>query len=191
MAQKRKPDQKKLIAETALALADKAGWAYVTVDDIAKKSKAKIDGDIYDILHDVLTRLEQQTATDVAKRLGDNWRDNLFEVLMTRFDLVQQHRFAYASIPALFKKDPKQAARFAKGFYDTMKGMLELAGFEKNCLQPLHLVALAAAYATIVDAWMKDDSRDLTKTMAMIDKRLGQFEKVVERSAKFTAKKAS
>ena len=191
MAQKRKPDQKKLIAETALALAEKAGWAYVTVDDIAKKSKAKIDGDIYDILQDVLTRLEQQTADDVASRLGDHWRDNLFEVLMTRFDLAQKHRHAYASIPDLFKKHPQQAPRFAKRFYDTMKGMLELSGFEKSCLQPLHLAALAAAYATIVDAWIKDDSADLTKTMAMIDKRLGQFEKLVERSAKFTAQKAS
>jgi len=186
MAQKRKPDQTKLIAEAALALAAKSGWEAVTFKDIAKKAKvsaAAVEGafsDVWDILQWVLKKLEKDTQAAVEDYLGDDWRDNLAEILMMRFELAQAHRDAYTSIAPAALRNPQLVRRFAKGFYRTLERMLELAGLQKSKCQPLSVTAFGAVYISLADTWSKDTTRDLSKTMAAIDKRLDILEQVME-----------
>ena len=79
MAQKRKTDQSKLAASTAL-----------------------------------LKKLEEKTARAVKGNLGDNWRDNLFEILMTRLELAAPHKKAYAAIPGALRREPREIQKFAR-----------------------------------------------------------------------------
>ena len=124
----------------------------------------------------MLRKLEAKTAHDVKERLGDQWRDNLFEILMTRLDLVSPDKKVYASIPSALRKEPKEIPKFAKLFFKTMHNLLKLA---KAPAQPHHTAAFSVLYATVVDTFLKDDTRDHAKTMAAIDKRLGLFEQFV------------
>lgn len=182
MAQKRKTEQSKLIAEAALALADRGGWGSLTFAAIARKGKVKQTdiekkfSDIWDILAFVLQDLETETARTVDGYLGDSWRDNIMEILMTRFDIAARHRGAFSSLAKDLPKQPKALRRFARTFYDTMGRMLEKAGLPAAPLRPLQVAAFGALYVSIVDVWIKDDTRDQSKTMAAIDKRLGLFD---------------
>lgn len=182
MAQKRKTEQSKLIAEAALALADRGGWGSLTFAAIARKAKVKQTdiekkfSDIWDILAFVLRNLEDETARTVDGYLGDNWRDNIMEILMTRFDIAARHRGAFSSLAKDLPKQPKALRRFVRTFYDTMGRILEKAGLPVSPLRPLQVAAFGAFYVSIVDVWIKDDTRDQSKTMAAIDKRLGFFD---------------
>lgn len=185
MAQKRKTEQSEFIAQAALSLADKTGWKSLTLKTIAKKAKlpekavAAQFKDTWAILRHVLQKLEKDTAKNVQKRLGKNWRDNLFEILMTRFDLAQKHRAAFKSLPHAFIEHPRTAAHFVKPFYKTMQGMLELSGMKKSRCRQAHIAVFTLLYLSVVDAWMKDDTADLSKTMAATDKRLEMFESLI------------
>lgn len=186
MAQKRKSDQTKLIAEAALSLADKAGWDHLTFKDIAKKAKVKISDveaqfqDVWEILKWVLKKLESDTKEAVEDHLGSDWRDNLAEILMMRFELAQAHRKAYASLAKSFARHPQAAPRFVRGFYGMLDHSLKLAGLSKKLCQPVCVAGLGAVYLSLVDVWMKDTTPDLSKTMAAIDRRLDFFAQALE-----------
>jgi AcrR family transcriptional regulator len=182
MAQKTTSHQTKL-AEAALSLAAKRDWDSLAIKDIAKKAKVSVKAaektfpDIWELLKWIFKKLENDTKNLVKKQLGGDWRDNLGEILMTRFDLAQQHRAAYLSLLPAFLRNPQQAPRFARQFYRMLDDTLRLAGLEKKLCQPVCVAGLGAVYLSLVDAWSRDDTPDMSKTMAAIDRRLDLFAK--------------
>ena len=196
MAQKKKQNQTKVkkqrksadirpdVVETALALVEVRGWDHVTLEDIAtegghseKAVKALFD-DIWDILIYVLQDIADKTKAEVAEYLTDDWRENAMEILMTRFDLAQDHRAAFKRLPRDLAKHPRTVRRLARRFYDTMRDMMLLAGFPAEDINPATNSAFGLMYISVVDTWSKDDTPDMSRTMAAIDKRLGYFERV-------------
>jgi hypothetical protein len=125
----------------------------------------------------LIRQIEEKTARAVKSNLGDNWRDNLFEIIMTRIDLAAPHKKKFAALRDEFRRDPKAIPTFARTYVGTMKRMLKLA--EAPAL-PHHVAAFSVLYATIIDTFLKDDTRDHAKVMAALDKRLGYFEQFVD-----------
>ncbi len=185
MPQKRKPDQSKVIITAALDLADRIGWDHMTLQDIARKIKTsesainKIFPHPHNILREVLKNIDTETEKDVKKRLGTHWRDNLFEILMTRFDLLQKHRKGFLTILPMVMRAPETGLHLSKHFYETMDRMLLLAGLPKKLIQPAYTMALGALYLSITHVWSRDETPDLAKTMAVIDRRLNILEQFI------------
>jgi AcrR family transcriptional regulator len=186
MAQKRKSDQTETIAEAALSLAEKTPWDRLTFKDIAKKAKVKVAdveaqfSDAWDILKWVLKSNEAKAKEQVEDYLGDDWRDNLAEIFMMRFELAQAHRKAFAALPKAFLRHPEVSPRFARGFYRMLDRALVLAGVSKKLCQPALVMALGLVYLSVADAWLKDDTQDLSRTMATIDRRLDLYAKLLD-----------
>jgi len=194
MAQKRKRYQRKSphiardpkIISTALALADEKGWASVTLREISKRSKLPIWDiaerypQVSDILRHVLKDLSAQIEAEAGAHMTDSWRENLQELLMLRLELTNKNRGGYASLPDLARKDPLTALEFAPMLLDTADSMLKLA---KAPIPETYSVAFkvlfSALYLSIIDAWRQDETKDLSKTMAVIDRRLAMFEKAL------------
>jgi ubiquinone biosynthesis protein COQ9 len=180
MAQKRKTGQSKLIAEAALNLADERGWTGLTLQDVARKARlspeavARVFPDTWAILLYVLKDLDGRTANAAETDSSAPWRDNLFEIMMARLEMMNAHRATFVSILPALLKNPQTAPRFARPVYDSMQMMLELAGAPAT---PMHAAAFGAAYLAIIDAWRRDDTPDLSKTMAAADRYLGMFER--------------
>lgn len=187
MAQKRKTDQTEKLAEAALFLAAKKGWGRVLVKDIAKKAKVPLKKaeatfrDDWDALLWVLKKMNDESIAVIPR--GGSWRDKLFDVTMTRFDLAQAHRDAFTRLPRDFAKHPKALHRFAKPFCRAMEDMLHAVGLKKSKRTPALVAAFGLIYLSVTHVWSQDDTRDLAKTMAALDKRLGLFEQLVEFSA--------
>lgn len=155
MAQKRKTDQTKLTG----------------------RSGPKMNTGALARLKALLEKIEEKTARGVKGHLGKNWRDNLFEVMMTRVELATPHRKFLSGVPAAFRKQPDAIPEFACIFWKTMKNILKLA---RAPARPHHVAAFGVLYVSVVDTFLKDETPDHAKTMAALDKRLGLFEQVVE-----------
>jgi DNA-binding transcriptional regulator YbjK len=179
MPQKKKTSQPQRIAAAALALAEKDGWGGIYPGKTAKKAKLPVAAvtrafpDVWALLLHILGDLDAQVEAE-AETSGAAWRDDLFEILMARFDLMQAHRSAYAAILPALLKAPQTAPRFAKRHLTAMQRMLEQAEAPAT---PIHAAALGAMYLALADTWKKDESPDLSKTMAAVDKALGGFER--------------
>jgi AcrR family transcriptional regulator len=193
MAQKKQQNQTKVkktrksedirpaVAKAALDLAAVRGWDHVTLQDIATESglsekaiKAVFD-DIWDILAYVLQDIADKTTAEVKDYLTDDWPENTMEILMTRFDLAQDHRAAFKRLPRDLAKHPRTMRRLARRFYNTMREILLLASFPAEDINPATVSGFGLLYVSIVDTWSKDETPDMSRTMAAIDKRLGYF----------------
>lgn len=124
----------------------------------------------------LLDALDKKVARAAKPRLGGSWRDDLFEVVMTRLELAAKDRKILATVPTELIQHPGQAPRFARHFFSTMQDILKMANAPSR---PHHVAAFAVLAGSMIDVFLKDTTKDLSKTMAALDRRLEWFEKFV------------
>jgi len=110
--------------------------------------------------------------------LQDPIKDRLFEIFMSRLDVLQAHRHAFLHIQAHFKTHPTQAGAHLCQAQKSMGQILHLAGLDQT--PPLGLLkqkALLGVYVYVLQTWRHDTSPDLSKTMAELDKALTWLER--------------
>lgn len=176
-----KADFKETVIETALTLAEQLGWAHVTLADIAQESGYSLAelsdhfADKNDIVAIYERRLNRRVLENAAA--GDSPRDALFDLMMDRFELLNERRAAVLSILSAYKTDPKEALAALPQLGRSMTWILEAAGVDTNGWRGAARVAgLTGVYLSAVRAWMQDESADLAKTMAALDKGLARAE---------------
>ena len=104
-------------------------------------------------------------------------RDRLFDVLMRRFDALNPHKAAITGILRETLFDPAAASVLAPRFIRSMAWMLEAAGLSSAELGGrLRVNGLALLYINALRVWLGDDSQDMAKTMAALDKGLRRAE---------------
>jgi AcrR family transcriptional regulator len=114
-------------------------------------------------------------------------RDRLFDMLMRRFDALKPHRTALNAIRRAGLRDPLMALVLGPGLMRSMAAMLEAAGVPaRGGPGAVRQNALAAIYAAVSRVFDKDDSADLSKTMAALDSRLKTAERWAQTIDKYT-----
>lgn len=72
-----------------------------------------------------------------------------------------------------------------------MATMLEAAGLSASgCRGMLRVKGLSAIYLSSLKVWLKDESQDMAKTMAALDKKLNQADGLVRRCQDIGSKSA-
>ncbi len=113
--------------------------------------------------------------------LDGSAKDRVFDLLMRRFDRLQQNRDAYLTLLHELPQTPFEAACLTKQLRRSLSLTLETAGISTSGIKGLiRLQGLIGIYLAGLHAWRRDDSADLTKTMAELDKRLAQAVKLTE-----------
>jgi len=105
-------------------------------------------------------------------------KDMLFEVLMARFDILQENRISFIKIFEALKKSPNKAFKLLPSFLESMIITAELAQFNVNGLKgSMRLKGLFFIYFATFYSWIDDKTLSLEKTMNALDKNLDQAEK--------------
>ena len=105
-------------------------------------------------------------------------RDRLFDVLMRRLDEMQPHRAGVARLLEDLPRSPLTALFLAPHLAASMAWMLEAAGLEASGPQGAARVqGLVLVWLATVRAWEKDESPDLSGTMAALDRALDQADR--------------
>lgn len=170
--------------EAALRLAQVQGWDQVTLREIADEAELSYATlyahfmDKTDILVALGRMIDQQVLEGMADISSDaSVRDTLFDILMDRYDALNDHRDGIVAILKSFHLDPKQAVISFPHLCRSMSWMLEAANINTNGLRgAVKVTGLTVIYLRVLRVWMKDDSPDLSKTMAALDKTLGKAE---------------
>ena len=174
------------IIETALRLTEQQGWHALSLMDVAKACDLSLAdvlewfSDKTDLLVGYGRGLDLKTLSDIDKDDGSSpLKDRLFDVLMTRIDLVNENRGAALRILKDVKCDPFSALIVLPHLSHSMQIMLDAAGGQsKGVRGSMRVYGLALCYLNTLRVWFNDDSVDLSKTMAALDKNLGYFENV-------------
>jgi len=121
-------------------------------------------------------QLADQFALEDAPAEGPI-RDRLFDVLMRRFDALNAHRDGVKALLRALPFDPKTALLLACATRNSMRWMLQASGIPATGLRgDLQVKGLTAVWLWGVRAWERDDSADLSQTMAAVDSALGRAE---------------
>lgn len=181
-----KPVRERAVA-AALDLAARMGWDMITLADIADKAHCTLAelSEVFDDKGDILVAYERMIDKKLLEAFAEPdmsspERDRLFDILMERFDILNDHRAALQSILKTIMLDPKQAVIGLPHLGRSMAWILEAAGIDSSGVRgALRVAGLTAVYLYALRAWSNDDSADLSKTMAALDRGLNRAEQCV------------
>ncbi len=171
------------ILAAALDCAAKKGWAEVTLADIAEAAKLPLPdlrnelGSKAEILAGLVRAVDDEVLKRAPKRAeGQPARDALFDIVMSRFDVLGPYKAALKSIHASGPAD----LSLARPLLSSMHWMLEAAGISTDGARgSLRITGLATVYASVFRTWLEDDDPGLAGTMAALDRRLRRAERTL------------
>ena len=110
-------------------------------------------------------------------------RERLFDILMNRFEALQAHRGGVIALLAALRTDPATSLLLYGATLRSMKWLLEAAGIPASgLLGTFRVHGLMAVWLYALRAWERDESADLSGTMAAVDRALDRAMQA-ERSA--------
>lgn len=105
--------------------------------------------------------------------MAETPRERLFDMLMSRFDVLQSHRAGVLALLAALRTDPGTGMLLYGATLRSMKWLLDGAGIPSTGLVgALRVHGLQALWLYAVRAWEGDESADLSATMAAVDRGL-------------------
>jgi AcrR family transcriptional regulator len=173
------------ILAAAFALGAERPWREVTLADIAEKAgitladlKAAFDSKAA-MLSAFSGLVDDEMLRRAPRRTPDQpTRDALFEVIMSRFDVLGPYRVALKSIAGSGPADIAQL----RAIMDSQHWMLAAAGVNTDGPAGLARTAgLATVYASVFRTWLDDEDPGFARTMAALDRRLRRGERALNR----------
>jgi AcrR family transcriptional regulator len=153
-------------------IADKAGVPIAEAHRIYSSKTAVLLGLTRAIDERILTSLDADPLEGSAK-------DRLFDIVMRRFDVLKADRNAYRRLMRQLPATPNAFAALLCQLRRSLSLSLEASGISASGLKGgLRLKGLLAIYVAGLRAFANDESEDLSKTMAEVDKRLGQAQRL-------------
>jgi len=183
----KKADIPKHIVATALELAADRPWAMITARDIAAAAGvplATVQAH-YPTKNAILEAFTRRiTAEVLADENGFDAeelpRDRLFDVLMRRFDALGPYRPGMAAILKNAPGEGLSTVALAPAVREAMGWMLEAAGVPTGGLAgELRIGAVMVVWLATLRVWIRDDSPDLARTMAALDRHLRRADRMV------------
>lgn len=170
----------------AMALAAERPWREVTLTEIAAAAKVSLAqlhgayGSKTAIVAALMRKIDDEVVAGADPSTFDEpVRDRLIDALMRRLDALAPYKTAVGSILRDLGGDPVSALCVLPGFLNSMAWTLEAAGVGSAGLGGrLRVKGLALIYASSLRVWLHDDSPDLGRTMAFLDRRLAQAERL-------------
>jgi len=171
----------KKIAQQTLNILKKKSWNTFSLEQVLKNVKLKKTyiKTKFDLLK-LISKYVDNLLIDKTKSLEkSSSKDMLFEVLMARFDILEENRKAFLEIYKILKKNPQQFIKLLPTFLESMIITAELSKYKVNGLKgTIRLKGLMLVYFITFFQWMEDKDSSLEKTMTALDKNLDQAEKL-------------
>jgi len=174
------------IVDAALDEIEAEGWFAANMPAIAARADVPLGEALLLVpnktclLNAFIDRIDARTLSPVKKLdAADSPRDRLFELTMRRFDALNERRGAVRAVVRGVARDPAAAVAGLCRLQRSFAAMLEAAGISSSGLLGLvRMQGLGGVLACALRAWMDDDSEDLAKTMAALDRALDKAEKL-------------
>lgn len=169
------------LAQAALAFASEQPWREVSMARLAQIAGRPLSEFHPAIPMDAVEAIEAELDRAVSAApvsLDESPRERLFDLCMRRFEAMEPHRAALASIE---RSDPLVQVAVATLSARSARWILGLAGLATAPVDLLRAGPLALILLRARAAWRKDVSGDFARTMVSLDRDLRQAEEAETR----------
>jgi len=188
---KAKTDPRDALIDAAYRLAAEQGWHGLGLGDIAAEANVSLD-ECSALFRDKTTilaasfarvdrlmdeRLAEQGTLDPGAASA---RERLFDVIMTRLEIMQPNRLAMARIAADLQCDPAAMLHLWPQIQRSLNSTLHAAGLDTSGLRGMaRRTGLGVLLSRVRPVWLRDDSPDMGPTMAALDRGLLRIESLL------------
>ncbi|GAN52837.1 TetR family transcriptional regulator [Tanticharoenia sakaeratensis] len=170
------------LLRAAMDQAANRGWRRLSLVDAARDAGLPPDAvrARFPMKTALLLRLGRMADESALRDDGSagTLRERLFDLLMRRFDVLQHYREGVRAVLHALPYDPGLTAFLGLATLDTMRWMAEAAGVNTDGLGGIvRINALVGVWTHTLRAWERDDSPDLSATMAALDQALDRAER--------------
>jgi len=173
------------ILEAGFALFAEQGYARTSMADVAERvgtdlaTVRRAAPDRLGLIDAMSTSVDRAVLSEDAGFSDDeSVRDRLFDLLMRRFDGYRPYRDGLRAASSEIMRDPMTGLYLMARLGRAMAAYLDEAGVgTRGPVGLLRIKALSALWLKTARTFLDDDSEDLSKTMAELDKDLAQAER--------------
>ena len=166
-------------------LIEKKGWSYFSLKNLAKENKSDLESIKFffknksQFLESFSEMIDNKVLANIDKDEfnKNSIKDNLFELIMLRFENLNHYKTGLKILLSDLKKSPVELKKIMKKVLDSMDLFLEIANVKNNYLMDFIKVNIIfIIYSYVFNVWLDDQSSEMSKTMAELDKWLSKAE---------------
>ena len=183
------------VLDAFIGLISERGFVEVTLRDVAAVADLGV-ADLYRLFPDkvalagaFMARIDAAVLAGTPRQADpeETARDRLFDVMMRRYDALKPYRAASGAIRRAGTRDLLLALALGPALRRSMAAMLEAAALPSDGLRgAVRQNGLLAIHYAVARVFDRDDSVDLSKTMAALDSRLKMAERWSQLFEKYT-----
>ncbi len=182
----KRPTNPGRMLDRALGLVAERGWSGTSLAGMAAAAGVPLDTfhrhypSKAAVLRALSKRVDSAMLAGIEPATGEPARDRLFDALMRRFDALNPHKAAVWAIVRDVGCDPLALACRAGPLCRVLSLTLEASDLDAGGLRGLaRIEGLAWIYLATMRTWLRDDTEDMAKTMAALDRRLRTADRVM------------
>ncbi len=180
-------EKKFKLINVAFQIIEKLGWQKFSLKRLADEEKISID-EIYQIFkkkEDILKEFSSMIDLQVEKNFdfkdleNSSTKDNLFELIMLRLELMRPYKKALKNIILVFRSNLSMIKSVSFKILNSLDFYLELTNaYDGSFFDIFKKKAIFFIYTQTFVVWINDDSEEMSKTMSELDKMLSFSEKI-------------
>jgi ubiquinone biosynthesis protein COQ9 len=174
------------VVAAALRLAEKRGWRDLSLGEIAGEAGMPLAEmrQVFQSKGQILAAFSRAVDQAVLEKFAapgaDVPRDRLFDVMITRFEIMQPYKAAIRRIRGDLGSSFGEALTQLRPALKSQYWMLAAAGISGEGGRGfLRVQGLLAIYGRVFQIWLEDDDPGMARTMAALDRRLRRGETIV------------
>ncbi len=180
--------QKKLkLINAAFQMIEKLGWQNFSLKRLADEEKISVAeiNQIFRKKEDILKEFSSMIDLQVEKNFdfrdleSSSTKDNLFELIMLRLELMRPYKKALKSIILVFRSNLSMIKSVSFKILNSLDFYLELTNaYDGSFFDIFKKKVILFIYTQTFMVWINDDSEEMSKTMSELDKMLSFSEKI-------------
>ncbi len=169
------------LAKKTLKYLEKKNLRDINIKNFLLNTKVPNINNKVDLILNINDFFDFQLKKNLANIEQSSQRDMLFEIMMARFDILNEYRVSVKNIINHFISKPQVVLKLIPKLIESKILIATFANINPSGIQGvIKIKIIFALYYLTLFTWLNDENESLEKTMSVLDKYLNNIEKFIK-----------
>ena len=169
------------LAKKTLQYLEKKKLRDINLKDLLSNTKVGDINNKIDLILNINEFFDFQLKKNLVNIEKSSQRDMLFEIMMARYDILNEYRTSVKNIINHFMSRPQEVLKLLPKSVESKILIATSANINLNGIQGvIKIKIIFVLYYITLFTWFNDENESLEKTMSVLDKYLNNIEKVIK-----------
>ena len=169
------------LAKKTLQYLEKKKLRYINLKNFLSNTKVSNMNNKIDLISNINDFFDFQLKKNFVNIERSSQRDMLFEIMMARYDILNEYRASVKNIINHFMSRPQEVLKLIPKLIESKILIATFANINPSGIQGvIKIKIIFALYYITLFTWFIDENESLEKTMSALDKYLNTIEKVIK-----------